>query len=183
MQSSGQQQRLSAYSVAHVPRGVVLPCRSRAHMKLLAPNRTRGWLLHHRVRRPLQEPRGRQMFDVGRHCIGRRRPVPQRSGDQQRDEADEWQKPMQRQPSLFGGIALGHGALSSLGKITGHNTAVNQKGAAGLQRVVTSQSQARSAQCVRAHSQASRAAALAIECSSASLTAAFDASLAGMSCR
>ena len=118
MRSSGQQQRLSAYSVAHVPRGVVLPCRSRAHMKLLAPNRTRGWLLHHRVRRPLQEPRGRQMFDVGRHCIGRRRPVPQRSGDQQRDEADEWQKPRQRQPSLFGGIALGHGGPASLGEIT-----------------------------------------------------------------
>ena len=183
MRSSGQQQRLSAYSVAHVPRGVVLPCRSRAHMKLLAPNRTRGWLLHHRVRRPLQEPRGRQMFDVGRHCIGRRRPVPQRSGDQQRDEADEWQKPRQRQPSLFGDIALGHGALSSLGKITGHTRRIRQTGPAGLQRVVTSPSQARSAQCVKSHSQAGRAAALEVERSSASLTAAFDASLAGMSCK
>lgn len=108
MRRAAEQEHLSTYSVARVPRGVVLPCRRSACMNLLAPNRSRGWLLHHRVRRALQEPRCRQMFDVRRHCIGRRRPVPQRSGDQQRDEADEWQKPRQREPPLFGGIAHDH---------------------------------------------------------------------------
>jgi hypothetical protein len=111
MRRAAEQEHLSAYSVARVPRGVVLPCRRSACMNLLAPNRSRGWLLHHRVRRALQEPRCRQMFDVRCHCIGRRRPVPQRSGDQQRDEADEWQKPRQREPPLFGGIAHDHGYL------------------------------------------------------------------------
>ena len=74
-------------------------------MKLLAPNRTRRLLLHNRLRRPrlrrrapLQVPVGRQVLSVGHHWFGSRRPVPQRGGDQQRDEADDWQKPRQREP-------------------------------------------------------------------------------------
>ena len=90
-------------------------------MELLAPNRTRRRLLHDRLRRPkrrqprlrrpLQVPVGRQVLDVGHRWFGSRRPVPQRGGDQQRDEADDWQKPRQRQPPCP--IALGHAATTT----------------------------------------------------------------------
>ena len=86
-------------------------------MKLLAPNRARRWLLHNRLRRPwlrrrapLQVPVGRQVLSVGHHWLGSRRPVPQRGGDQQRDEADDWQKPRQREPPRR--IALGHASTT-----------------------------------------------------------------------
>ena len=118
-----EQHDLSAHRVARVPRGVVLPGPRRAGVKLLAPNRTRRLLLHSRLRRPrlrrprlrrrapLQVPVGRQVLSVGHHWLGSRRPVPQRGGDQQRDEADDWQKPRQRQPPCR--IALRHAASTT----------------------------------------------------------------------
>ena len=92
-------------------------------MKLLAPNRARRLLLRNRLRRPrlrrrapLQVPLGRQVLSVGHHWFGSRRPVPQRGGDQQRDEADDWQKPRKRQPCR---IALRHAASTTRDPQTG----------------------------------------------------------------
>ena len=160
-------------------------------MKLLAPNRTRRLLLHNRLRRPrlrrrapFQVPVGRQVLSVGHHWLGSRRPVPQRGGDQQRDEADDWQKPRQREPPRR--IALGHASttrpasweITSYGRARFSRTTPQQGPGTGSMILVQPSQEPRESRACATSCATSAVLKLVKRHISASWTAALDASLA-----